>query len=98
MKAEDLVKGQWYYHNTNGNEYILKVDRVESNIFYTSEYFFNKTYYKQKTEGLVHFNTHFKLADIFEIQEYLPLDHPDRITIITNTEYLINFLKEYGIH
>lgn len=70
-----FIVGQWYRYNNH----IGKFYSYDNDIFQVSEYIHNKKYYNSNSKwGGRDQDTTRSLATIEEIQEFLPLDHPDK--------------------
>ena len=70
-----FIVGQWYRYNNH----IGKFYSYDNGIFQVSEYIYKKRYYNSNSNwGSKDKDTERSLATIQEIQEFLPLDHPDK--------------------
>lgn len=70
-----FIVGQWYKYN----DHIGKFYSYNHDIFQVSEYIRNKKYYNSHSNwGSKDQDKKRNLATIEEIQEFLPLDHPDK--------------------
>lgn len=70
-----FIVGQWYKYNNH----IGKFYSYNHDIFQVSEYIHNKKYYNSHSNwGSKDQDKKRNLATIEEIQEFLPLDHPDK--------------------
>ena len=109
MKRE-FVKGEWY---TNGNGDYTKFNRMSNDLFLGYEHV-----YKNISTGILGYkedvfndgwifrdNEVITLANMDEIIDYLPNEHPDKIkwllgkpSIIPNYNKLLEILIKYGIN
>lgn len=106
----EFVKGEWY---TNGRGDYTKFNRMSNDLFLGYEH----VYMSVKTEKLGYQNDVFNdtwtfkdseditLANMDEIIDYLPNEHPDKIkwllgkpSITPNYNKLLEILTKYGIN
>jgi hypothetical protein len=74
---EKFIAGQWYKYR----HHIGKFLSYDTGIFQVSEYIYEGKYYKQLSNW-GHVNEDYlrePLTDLSEIQQYLPLGHPDKV-------------------
>lgn len=98
----EFIKDNWY-KSKQDNYY--RFDKLENDYYYFSEYIYNKIWMVGvgwEWSGWAGVMVLFEKIDLQEIQEYLPLDHPDKsISNIENKiedlSYLITLFKNLNI-
>lgn len=98
----EFIVGKWYKNpgNFEGSEITwAKFTKWERSHFYFSEWIYKGEYLNQSTYWAYGENNRpYAPINIEEIRQYLPLYHPDRVTITNeNMKYLISILKKHGI-
>jgi hypothetical protein len=92
-----FIVGEWYKYSGC----YIKFKEVKDNIFIASDDIFRGKYDGSGgCYGRISENLYELLTDLSEIQQYLPLNHPDLFNAQIYTEdykYLIKFLKKHGI-
>ncbi len=90
----EFIKDRWYKHADN----YYKFDKLENNYYYFSEQIYNKVW---KIGGLVVWVAGWRAfveIQLDEIQDYLPIDHPDKLITVYNKEedssYIIKLFKK----
>ena len=91
-----FIVGKWYKYS---GCYIKFKELKDNKIFVASDdIFYNKYDGSGGCYGHIDQNIYELLTDLSEIQEYLPLGHPDLFLYKKeNMKYLIPILKEHGI-
>ena len=98
----EFIVGKWYENprNIEGSEITwAKFTKWERGRFHFSEWIYKGEYLNQSTYWEYgESNRPYSSINIEEIQQYLPLYHPDLVTITNeNMNYLIPILKRHGI-
>jgi len=98
--------GKWYKNIGFSKEYIGKLDRIESEEFWVTEYIYRDKWGKDNAYFV--FFSDVQEVSLEEIQQYLPADHPDKIKQEVkeevkpierwSVESYVVFLKDYGGH
>ncbi len=94
----EFIKDNWYKSKYN-NYY--KFDRIENNYYYFSEQIIDKIWGGGERVFLGFWWAFFVEIQLEEIQDYLPINHPDKLVIYhepnNNISYLIILLKKLNI-
>ncbi len=81
LKPEDLVSGQWYSVFYGGNNWLLKINRIENNKVYTIKYLNINTGYKGTVDnafwGYTSYLNQLKPANMEEVYQHFPEEKPN---------------------